>query len=177
MDTCCIDKTSSVEPSEAINAMFNWYYDADVCYAFLANLVVHVVDYNDGLEEKLARCRWFRRGWTLQELLAPKKVTFYDQKWTFCGTRTEISRILSNIAQIWEVVFTPKWREFGTLGTRIMDEIPIAQRMSWAAQRETTRPEDMAPSWHIQCLNAYVVWRRRAEGLCAAAGGNSQTDD
>jgi len=60
IDTCCIDKTSSAELSEAINSMYRWYKKAAICYAYLSD-----VDSADDLKDSL----WFTRGWTLQELL------------------------------------------------------------------------------------------------------------
>ena len=74
VDTCCIDKRASAELSEAINSMFRWYQDAAVCYVFLADL-----DPGASLEGSLPHCRWFTRGWTLQELIAPREVLFYDR--------------------------------------------------------------------------------------------------
>ena len=76
VDTCCIDKSSSAELSEAINSMFQWYKDSHICYAFLD-------DVDSGLEEAqlknpLENSRWFTRGWTLQELIAPLAVEFYS---------------------------------------------------------------------------------------------------
>jgi hypothetical protein len=74
IDTCCIDKSSSAELTESINSMFRWYKNAEVCYAFLS-------DFRSGAsaEDELAACRWFTRGWTLQELIAPTRLRFYNQ--------------------------------------------------------------------------------------------------
>ena len=72
VDSCCIDKTSSAELSEAINSMFNWYRDSEVCYAYLSDVVsIQEEGYGFGIS------KWFTRGWTLQELLAPKKLVFF----------------------------------------------------------------------------------------------------
>jgi hypothetical protein len=70
---CCIDKRSSAELPEAINSMYKWYWDAAICYAYLSD-----VSASPGSEHKLKSSRWFTRGWTLQELLAPDVVEFYD---------------------------------------------------------------------------------------------------
>ncbi len=77
VDSCCIDKTSSAELSEAINSMFNWYRNSEVCYAYLSD-VVSIQE-----EEALGfgTSKWFTRGWTLQELLAPKKLVFFVCTW------------------------------------------------------------------------------------------------
>jgi hypothetical protein len=78
IDTCCIDKSSSAELTEAINSMFNWYKESAICFAFLSDLPV---SRGEVLENELRLCRWFTRGWTLQELIAPENVKFYDQEW------------------------------------------------------------------------------------------------
>ncbi|KAF4630848.1 hypothetical protein G7Y89_g7287 [Cudoniella acicularis] len=80
VDTCCIDKTSSAELTEAINSMFQWYAYSTVCYAYLSDLGDEdsVVDSWGGAMIKFAQSCWFTRGWTLQELIAPKIVEFYD---------------------------------------------------------------------------------------------------
>ncbi len=62
IDTCCIDKSSSAELSEAINSMFKWYQSAEKCYAYLFDLPTG----SKGVTP-LGSCRWFTRGWTLQE--------------------------------------------------------------------------------------------------------------
>jgi hypothetical protein len=89
IDTCCIDKSSSAELSEAINSMFRWYQESNVCYAYLHD--VQLDKYFEPMtltqtkmpemRRYLATSRWFTRGWTLQELIAPRRVVFYDQKW------------------------------------------------------------------------------------------------
>ncbi|KAJ0313841.1 hypothetical protein COL5a_007221 [Colletotrichum fioriniae] len=71
VDTCCIDKTSSAELGEAINSMFRWYRDAEVCYAFLSDWPA-ADDGGESTDDALKDCRWFTRGWCLQELIAPK---------------------------------------------------------------------------------------------------------
>lgn len=78
IDTCCINKDSSAELSEAINSMYEWYKAAEVCYAFLADV---------GLDSTFVESRWFSRGWTLQELLAPRRLIFYDCHWEEIGTK------------------------------------------------------------------------------------------
>src|SRR6202012_1585199 len=82
-DTCCINKNSSAELSEAINSMFKWYENAVVCYAYLSD--VPVIGSAEERTEKFRESRWFTRGWTLQELLAPINVNFYIQDWDFFG--------------------------------------------------------------------------------------------
>lgn len=78
VDTCCINKESSAELSESINSMYQWYQKASICYAFLSD-----VDERRSLEKS----RWFTRGWTLQELIAPRIVEFYDSTWFHIATK------------------------------------------------------------------------------------------
>ncbi|KAG8534415.1 uncharacterized protein KY384_001260 [Bacidia gigantensis] len=139
-DTCCIDKTSSAELSEAINSMFRWYADAQVCYAYLADFAPEPHEYAgkdcppDQITPKIEECRWFRRGWTLQELLAPSNVIFYDRNWVSFGTRQELQSQISSITGIsHEHIDDPA-------------AASVAQRISWASSRKTTRTEDVAYS-------------------------------
>ncbi|RAL00174.1 ankyrin [Aspergillus ibericus CBS 121593] len=128
VDTCCIDKTSSAELSEAINSMYRWYQKAQVCYVFLAD-VVSLDDF--------ASSRWFTRGWTLQELIAPTEILFYNKYWKILGTKQGLWQRIEDRTQISPLVL---------LGPEGLEEITIAQRMSWAANRSTTRSEDRAYS-------------------------------
>jgi hypothetical protein len=139
VDTCCIDKTSSAELSEAINSMFRWYQNADVCLAFLFDLAHREWGATPILLtlEILEQCRWFRRGWTLQELIAPLNVEFYDASWDQIGNKesTSLVAILSKITGI---------QHFALTMPTFFRIVPVGTRMRWAANRETTRPEDMA---------------------------------
>jgi hypothetical protein len=131
VDTCCIDKTSSSELSEAINSMYQWYQKAEICFVFLR-------DFNkasDDCQIDLAKCRWFTRGWCLQELVAPKIVEFFDVNWHPIGSRADLTSIISKITRIDEQVL---------VDNTLIDSLPVARRMSWAAGRQTTREEDMA---------------------------------
>ncbi|KAI0535170.1 HET-domain-containing protein [Xylaria digitata] len=130
-DTNCIDKSSSAELTEAINSMYAWYRDSVVCYALLMDVGI---DLGRG-PGTFAKSRWFTRGWTLQELLAPRKVVFFDGHWNTLGDRTQLSQTISEITRI----------HIGVLHDRntVLD-YSIAQRMSWAANRQTTRLEDIA---------------------------------
>ena len=132
-DNCCIDKSSSAELSEAINSMFEWYLKAETCYAYLTDCRGHL-DPND-LEPELAKSRWFTRGWTLQELIAPTNITFFGQGWIKLGERKTLSTVLSRITGIDEDILT---------GDLPLESASVAKRMSWAAFRQTTRREDVA---------------------------------
>jgi hypothetical protein len=139
VDTCCIDKSSSAELSEAINSMFNWYSGSSICYAFLED--VTVVD----LKDTFSHSRWFTRGWTLQELLAPRELVFYDRDRSWLGTRREHADWISQFTNIRAGVL----REGVTHTTEdspsvSLGSLCIAMRMSWASRRSTTRVEDTA---------------------------------
>jgi hypothetical protein len=155
IDTCCIDKSSSAELSEAINSMWAWYQNSDVCYVYLSDFKYDKPDKLSGGE------RWFSRGWTLQELIAPSVVEFYNGRWVKFGTRDSLKLRLSSITGIEELVF--RWHpyekcpadppiglpgcEFCRTGlAHMLDSISIATRMTWAAYRNTTREEDVAYS-------------------------------
>ncbi|KAL7790944.1 hypothetical protein V8C37DRAFT_410556 [Trichoderma ceciliae] len=134
IDTCCIDKTNLVELSEAINSMFRWYQRAKICYAYLSDVPSDGNPRKRG-SDRFQRSRWFQRGWTLQELLAPKTLRFYSSEWRYLGTKGSLS------ASITKVTGIP--RQF-LLGIARLDSASVAQRMSWAAHRDTNRKEDLA---------------------------------
>jgi hypothetical protein len=90
IDTCCIDKRSSAELSEAINSMFAWYKKSEVCYAYLVDVSVDDALASLEASRALSKSRWFARGWTLQELLAPSRVVFYNTSWAKIG---EVNRL------------------------------------------------------------------------------------
>ncbi|ENH68009.1 Vegetative incompatibility protein HET-E-1 [Fusarium oxysporum f. sp. cubense race 1] len=134
VDTCCVDKRSSAELAEAINSMFNWYTFSAVCFAHLEDLDVHRGPQDDELDG-LSSCRWFTRGWTLQELIASQKLEFYDSRWNYRGTKAQLRTEISDITGIDVEVLDNNAK---------LETIPVARRMSWAADRETTRIEDLA---------------------------------
>ncbi|KAI1372825.1 heterokaryon incompatibility protein-domain-containing protein [Hypoxylon crocopeplum] len=134
IDTCCIDKSSSAELTEAINSMFRWYKDAEVCYAFLSD----VQDMPQTDEYEFRHSRWFTRGWTLQELIAPDTVVFYSTRWEEIGNKHEdfLCSLVSKVTGI----------DQHTLRGQDPADISIARRMYWASKRQTTRVEDLAYS-------------------------------
>ncbi|CEI61791.1 hypothetical protein FVEN_g2852 [Fusarium venenatum] len=125
-DTNCIDKRSSAELSEAINSMFSWYKNSSVCYAYLA-------DVQPGDLQSFSSSRWFTRGWTLQELLAPKSFIFFAKDWSVFGTRNSLSEKIFEITKI----------KKDHTGDNI-HQVSVSERMSWVSHRETTRVEDIA---------------------------------
>ncbi|KAG1800530.1 uncharacterized protein BJ212DRAFT_111655 [Suillus subaureus] len=130
IDTCCIDKTSSAELSEAINSMYAWYQDSAVCYVYL-----HDVGGDEDPRAGFEDADWFRRGWTLQELIAPDNVYFFNKYWIKIGSKATFVDILEKITRI---------RQDILLG--IPCKPSIAEKMSWAAGRKTQKIEDRAYS-------------------------------
>ena len=133
IDTCCIDTTNLVELSGAINSMFRWYRQASICYAYLSDVPSDDSPRKPG--SKFQSSRWFKRGWTLQELLAPANLRFYNSEWHRLGTKGDMCAIIEKITGI--------RRQF-LLGIAELRNASVAQRLSWAAQRDTTRKEDLA---------------------------------
>jgi hypothetical protein len=151
IDTCCIDKSSSAELSEAINSMFTWYRRAHVCYAYLSDLRWHrhpgqanTSDYVTPLQH----CRWFSRGWTLQELIAPRQMTFFDYEWQVVGDRLALASDLATITGVDEFLlsYPPRTMDEEPFLDDRLRSVSIARRMSWAGPRRTTREEDVAYS-------------------------------
>ncbi|KAF5026124.1 hypothetical protein F66182_1772 [Fusarium sp. NRRL 66182] len=144
IDTCCIDKSSSAELSEAVNSMFRWYSNAAACYAYLSDVFLHAP--RAGLAAGLKQSRWFTRGWTLQELLAPNEVEFFDHNWSPLGERHTLATTISEITGIDEsFLLKPDSKKDRKISTKLQRE-NVATRMSWMAHRETSRVEDMAYS-------------------------------
>jgi hypothetical protein len=131
VDTCCIDKTNSAELSEAVNSMYSWYWGSFVCYAFLEDVPPRQPKFPN---EAFAKARWFQRGWCLQELIAPSKVEFYARDWTDIGTKWSLEEKIALITGI-----PPR-----VLRERCLHNHTVAEKMSWASSRSTTRIEDMA---------------------------------
>jgi hypothetical protein len=131
IDTCCINKESSAELTEAINSMFAWYRNSKECYAFMPDVK------GIGNDSDFVKSKWFTRGWTLQELLAPWSVVFYDECYNPIGTKTSLAKQIHDATGI-DGRFLDPWED--------IHDASVAQRMSWAASRETTKPEDMAYS-------------------------------
>ncbi|KAI6013265.1 heterokaryon incompatibility protein-domain-containing protein, partial [Pisolithus marmoratus] len=145
IDTCCIDKRSSAELSEAINSMYRWYRNAQRCYVHLSDVdeLAFPTEQDSG---RFGRSNgwpeWFSRGWTLQELIAPKEVEFFNKNWVSVGTKQDLTSTLENITRIPKDVL----KDERVLSTELWERPCVARIMSWAADRKTTRVEDRAYS-------------------------------
>ncbi|PIL28756.1 hypothetical protein GSI_08800 [Ganoderma sinense ZZ0214-1] len=135
IDSCCIDKSSSSELSEAINSMYKWYGLADVCYAYLSDVPSGEIYQAD--DSAFRKSRWFGRGWTLQELIAPLWVEFFSKDWIPIGSKHDLVDLVESITKI---------DEKALLHVEPLDAFSVAQRLSWAAERKTSRVEDRAYS-------------------------------
>lgn len=132
-DTCCIKKSDSVELSEAITSMYKWYKGFEICYAYLED-----VTKDDDPKEPCSMFRaskWFTRGWTLQELIAPRKFTLFSEEWAMIGSKASLCQTITAITDIPSHVL---------LVADALLDTSVAQRMSWAAKRITTKEEDIA---------------------------------
>jgi hypothetical protein len=137
IDTCCIDKSSSHELSTAINSMFHWYQRASKCYVYLSDVAVpdEIADaeaFRIAWEAAFRQSRWFTRGWTLQELLAPPSVEFFSKEGKRLGSRISLER------EIHEVTSIP----VKVLRGQSLAERSVEERMGWAGRRTTTLKED-----------------------------------
>lgn len=133
IDSCCIDKSSSAELQEAINSMWRYYAESNICYVYLAD----VPDSEAGWGLMFAKSEWFTRGWTLQELIAPTCVEFFAENWSAIGTRFERYKEIADTTSIDPDVL---------LRVHPVDSFSAAERLSWASHRNVTREEDEAYS-------------------------------
>jgi hypothetical protein len=137
VDTCCIDKQDLNELTTAINSMFRWYRNAARCYIYLSDVSVRARDgqfVHVEWESAFRNSRWFRRGWTLQELLAPKIVDFYSRDGVRLGDKSSLEQ------QIAEITGIP----IEALQGQPLSQFSMEERFSWVQQRQTTKQEDMA---------------------------------
>jgi hypothetical protein len=136
IDTCCIDVSSSVELSEAINSMYQWYANASKCYVYLRDVTLSGDRGTDTWKEEFRKSRWFTRGWTLQELLAPTSVEFFSVHGQKFGTKATLQR------QICDITGIPTQALQGAA----LSTFSVAERISWQNHRKTKLREDAAYS-------------------------------
>ncbi|KAF5349019.1 hypothetical protein D9758_012675 [Tetrapyrgos nigripes] len=134
IDTICINQGNHDEVARNINGMYSFYKHSGVCYAYLTD----VYKLNDGSADLIARMwrsGWFQRGWTLQELVAPRTVVFFSAGWEAIGCRRLLKFGISRLTGIPAAVLD---------GSRPIEDVDMKERMTWCAGRKTTRPPDLA---------------------------------
>jgi len=137
IDTCCIDKSNGAEISEEINSMYRYYQECTVCVVYMDD-VENADPYKKG--SSFRKSAWFERGWTLQELIAPPKVMFFAKDWSLIGDRNELAGLIEEITNIQQRVLKRSSNAFD------LHRFSVATKMSWAANRQTTKVEDRAYS-------------------------------
>ena len=152
IDTCCIDKRSSTELSKAINSMYKWYERSAECYVYLADVDFSASELSlksqsedafwdspggwSTFKGKFSNSCWFKRGWTLQELIAPNKIIFYDRRWNEISSVEHVYKEVAKVTKIGEQWLAPPHMR--------SPRASIATRMSWASYRKTSEKEDLA---------------------------------
>jgi hypothetical protein len=137
VDTCYIDKSDTNELTTAINSMFRWYQNAERCYVYLSDVSVRSRDgrfVHTEWESAFRNSRWFIRGWTLQELLAPKVVDFYSRDHIRLGDKHSLGQQIVGITGI----------AIEALRGQSLSQFSIEERFSWTEKRQTTMEEDQA---------------------------------
>ncbi|KAF2851927.1 HET-domain-containing protein [Plenodomus tracheiphilus IPT5] len=130
IDTCCIDKSSSAELSEAINSMYKYYTDAQFCITYLDDVA------DDAPKDSfLEGAVWFSRGWTLQELIASRDLRYYSEGWTYLGSKKKLLFETSRASGVTESILSDPSG---------LSNVCVSEKMSWAARRTTKRAEDQA---------------------------------
>jgi len=148
IDSCCINKAHPDEKHGAFNAMYSWYQNAHVCYVYLQDVLV---------VEDLVGSRWWTRGWTLQELLAPSRVVFFSGDGVQLGDKVSLQHVIHSITRISNEVL---------VGSQPLAEITIEEKLSWMKGRQTTFEEDWA--YCLQGILGFEMSRRYGEGRLRA---------
>lgn len=137
VDTCCIDKTNSSEVAEAITSMYRWYREAERCYVYMSDVSV---EDNTGTQAKdwmsaFRKSRWFTRGWTLQELIAPTSVQFFSREGNLLGDKRSLMQEIHDVTGIIVAILE---------GRMQLSQLRYSERVSWMVHRKTQREEDRA---------------------------------
>jgi hypothetical protein len=133
VDTCCINKKDDAELSKSLRSMFRWYAEANRCYAFLSDVPqgeIHGAQW----EHSFRLSKWFRRGWTLQELIAPPTLEFFARDGKCLGTKANLK------LQIAEITGIPD----KALSGHDLAHFTLQERRQWQGGRQTREPEDLA---------------------------------
>jgi hypothetical protein len=133
VDSCCIDQSSSAELSTAINSMYRWYQNSVKCYVYMADVSISS---SSDWESSFLRSRWFTRGWTLQELIAPKSIEFFSANGMYLGNKTQLEDLIQEITGISNKV----------LRGHPPAQVGVEERLSWIANRDTKFGEDIVYS-------------------------------
>ncbi|KAF1963886.1 HET-domain-containing protein [Bimuria novae-zelandiae CBS 107.79] len=143
VDTCCIDKTDKAELSHAIRSMFRWYHNAKRCYVYLSDVSTRKREFDDMLtgiphrwEPDFSTSRWFTRGWTLQELLAPSIVEFFSREGKKLGNKKSLKLLIQKITGI----------SHEALNGIPLSQFSVDERLRWKEGRITKHEEDGAYS-------------------------------
>jgi hypothetical protein len=135
-DTCCINKADKAEVSEAVNSNFLWYQSSRVCLAYLSDVPTANTNDNELLSSQVRNSRWFTRGWTLSELLAPPQLIFYAADWTVLGQRNDsLAELICEITGINQMYISGQYHA---------RQASVGEKAFWMSNRRTTRVEDMA---------------------------------
>ena len=150
VDSCCINKADFTELSEAINSMFRWYRNATRCYVYLSDISSPAFDTNEESdplpwESDFRKSRWFTRGWTLEELLAPSSVEFFSRECKRLGNKRSLRQQIHEITGIAD----------SALQEAALSQFSINERFSWIQHRQTRREEDKAYSL-LGIFNIYM---------------------
>jgi len=132
IDTCCIDKDNHKEVAWNVKSMYAYYENSEVCYAYLVDVSR---PRHAGGTPRWKKSRWFKRGWTLQELVAPRRVVFFNSQWISFGDKQTLKVDIHHLTGIPSSVLE---------GSKLVWEVDIWDRMSWCAGRKTTKPADLA---------------------------------
>jgi len=125
IDSCCIDRSSGAELTKAINSMFRWYRNAQKCYVYLADVSITAGVGYDSWESAFRESRWFTRGWTVQELLAPKIVEFFSRERQQLGDRKTLERLIHEVTKV----------PFGALRGNPLSQFSVEEKFLWADKR------------------------------------------
>jgi ankyrin repeat protein len=140
VDTCCIKKSDAAELQEAINSMFRWYQNATRCYVYLSDVSKDPSTSDDRSQRwkpEFRQTRWFKRGWTLQELIAPKSVEFFSKEGTLLGNKHSLEQTIQEITGI----------AVHAIRGDALSQFSEEEILSWVAKRQTKREEDI-----VYCL-------------------------
>jgi hypothetical protein len=131
VDTCCVKQGDHDDVARNIRSMFPYYQNAYICYVYLVDVCLQ----DDAWRSRFTHSEWFQRGWTLQELLAPGTVDFFDREWNYIGSKLDLKDIIAHVTTIPADIIS---------GEQSIHDIHPLRRMSWTIGRQTSRSPDRA---------------------------------